>query len=531
MAITIRVAPYPTGRSDLAATLERLDNGKFWNETDGEWQSLPFDTEEAWVDLAEGASPSLQEYSGTPSGDLGSPGKVRIRVHETVLGMVVGMVDTDVYANAEVVPAVTAEGLVKAQVDSVGTTAVEDLGTLTDAVEAALAGYFADIPGDVDTELTTQHGDGNWVSILGSGADAVALTLSSEGLGVPGFAVWITSDAAGTMVEAGSLATDDEGRVRTMLTDGGTYYLWANAPAGYNDLVGVEFEASAGEGNEFEVSAITALELGASLYDLRPQVLPWVSKCEDPALYATLRAAWRGFCRATGVWEDRQEVLSNSAIWVTGPLTPDWTGLYAREDDDHNDAPVFKLAGAAQYLWKHTDGYWYLSAVVGTVGADYWKGGTSMTEDYESAGDCAGTAEAREAIALTSAWERVETLRVRELWVDGSKMPETEYEVRDDGIILLGSERAADEAIRIEKALLPTTLCYLVPQKYLDRWGDVVAFAAVAMLLSQESVPWSNPKGAGYWWELYLQGVAAARGDKMDGRQSGQKRFVLPKMV
>jgi len=306
MAVTIRVAPYPTGRTDLAATLERLDNGKFWNETDGEWQVLPFDTAEAWVDLTESASPSLQEYTGSP-GDLGSPGKVRIRVHEKVLGMVVGMVETDVYANAEVAPAVTAGGLVRAQVDSVGTSAVVDLGTVTDAVEAALAGYFADIPGDVDAELTIQHGDGNWVSILGSGADAVAITLSSDGLGVPGFAVWITSDAGGTLVEAGRLATDDEGRVGTMLSNGGTYWLWANAPAGYNDLVGVEFEASAAEGNEFEVSEITTPELGASVYDLLPQVRPYLAKCEEPLMKTALRESARKFFQETEIWHETQE--------------------------------------------------------------------------------------------------------------------------------------------------------------------------------------------------------------------------------
>jgi len=313
-----------------------------------------------------------------------------------------------------------------------------------------------------------------------------------------------------------------------MLTDGGTYYLWANAPSGYNDLVGVPFEANSAEGNEFEVTAVTTPEFGASVYDLLPLVAPWVSGCEDPAMYAMLRRAWRDFCRATGVWEDRQEVLSNSALWIRGPLSPDWTGLYAREDDDKNDAPVYKLAGAAQYVWKDTDGCWYMSGAVGTAGTDHWKGGAYMTGEYEAAGDCAGTATAQEAISPSSAWARTDILRVRELWVNGSRLGESWYEVRDDGIILLSSELAAGEAIRIEKALLPTPLCHIVPQKYMNRWGDVVAYGALAMLFSMEQVPWSNPRAAGYWGQLYGDGVAQARGEWVDGRQSGQKRVRLP---
>lgn len=524
MAVTIETT-YPTGRG-LAATVQRLDNSKYWHNdaSHGAWESPAVYADNA-VGLTEGESgnKALQDYAGTTLGDMGSPGKVRIRIHETAANRVVGMVDTYVLENVEVSEAVWTLAASFAAIPA----------AVADAVEAALAGYFADIPGAVETEMALKHGDGNYESILGSGADAVALTLSADGLGVPGFAVWITSDEAGLVVEAGSLPTDDSGLVRTMLTDGGTYYLWANAPAGYNDLVGVEFTANAAEGNEFEVTAVTAPELGASLYDLMPQVVPFVPECGDPVVKATLREVWRAFCRATGVWEDRQELLSNSALYVTGPLTPDWTGLYAREATDHNDAPAFKLAGAAQYIWKHTDGYWYISAAVGTVGTDYWKGGTSMTEDYEPAGVCAGTAAAQEAIVLASAWERVETLRVRGLYMAGSKtpMPESQYEVRDDGIILLASEREMDEAIRIEKALLPTTLCYIVPQKYLDRWGDVVAYGAKAMLRAMEGVPWTNAKQGAYWWGLFMQGVAAARGDRVDGRQSGQLLFKLPKVV
>jgi len=191
MAVKIETT-YPTGRG-LAATLERLDNGKRWHNdaSHGAWENPAVYGDNA-IALTEGSSgdKALQNYTGTTLGDMGSPGKVRIRIHEPSLSMVVGMADIYVLANVEV-----SEAAYTLAADFAGIPAA-----VADAVEVVEAGYFADIPGAVETEISVKHGVGNYVSILGSGADAVGLTLSSDGLGVPGFAVWITSDAAGDLV-------------------------------------------------------------------------------------------------------------------------------------------------------------------------------------------------------------------------------------------------------------------------------------------------------------------------------------------
>jgi len=300
MAVKIETT-YPTGRG-LAATLERLDNGKRWHNdaSHGAWENPAVYGDNA-IALTEGSSgdKALQNYTGTTLGDMGSPGKVRIRIHEPSLSMVVGMADIYVLANVEVSEAAY--------------TLAADFAAIPAAVEAALVADFAAIPGAVETEMALKHGDGNYVSILGSGADAVGLTLSIEGVGVPGFAVWITNDAAGDEVEAGSLATDDSGQVQTMLTDGQTYYLWANAPSGYNDLVGEEFEANSAEGNEFDVTAISAPALGSSVYDLIPLVSPYLTKCPEPVVKAALRATALEFVQESEALVEIQSVTVSEA--------------------------------------------------------------------------------------------------------------------------------------------------------------------------------------------------------------------------
>jgi len=45
--------------------------------------------------------------------------------------------------------------------------------------------------------------------------------------------VWITSDVAGTIVVAGVLQTNSQGKVTAHLDDGVTYYRWAQKD-GYN---------------------------------------------------------------------------------------------------------------------------------------------------------------------------------------------------------------------------------------------------------------------------------------------------------
>jgi len=69
-------------------------------------------------------------------------------------------------------------------------------------------------------------------SVAGLGAIANVITVTVSDVAVQGVDVWVTSDAAGTTVVAGTLVTDVNGQV-TFYLDAGTYYVWQQKD-GYN---------------------------------------------------------------------------------------------------------------------------------------------------------------------------------------------------------------------------------------------------------------------------------------------------------
>lgn len=79
-------------------------------------------------------------------------------------------------------------------------------------------------------------------SLLGSGADNVTITIT-DGTGVvPDADVWITSDAVGAVVVAGTLQTNSMGQRPFLLDRGSTYYLWMQKD-GVNPILGEKFVA------------------------------------------------------------------------------------------------------------------------------------------------------------------------------------------------------------------------------------------------------------------------------------------------
>lgn len=90
-------------------------------------------------------------------------------------------------------------------------------------------------------EVTTAGGSG--VS-TGPGSDTVTVNVSIGVTPVENAQVWITSDAEGTNVIAGTLITDSAGDAEFMLDDGLTYYLWAQKD-GINSIRGQSFVAEA----------------------------------------------------------------------------------------------------------------------------------------------------------------------------------------------------------------------------------------------------------------------------------------------
>ena len=79
--------------------------------------------------------------------------------------------------------------------------------------------------------------------LVGVGADSVTVTIAVGGVAVADADVWITSDAAGTSVVAGTLQTDSNGRITFMLDHGATYYLWMQKD-GVNSIKGERFVAA-----------------------------------------------------------------------------------------------------------------------------------------------------------------------------------------------------------------------------------------------------------------------------------------------
>jgi hypothetical protein len=75
------------------------------------------------------------------------------------------------------------------------------------------------------------------------GADPITITLTDdEDRPIADAGVWISSNAEGTWIVAGTLRTNSSGQVTFLLYGGLTYYLWAQKD-GWNPLLGVEFVA------------------------------------------------------------------------------------------------------------------------------------------------------------------------------------------------------------------------------------------------------------------------------------------------
>jgi hypothetical protein len=82
---------------------------------------------------------------------------------------------------------------------------------------------------------------GVWVT-AGPGALNRTIGVTVSGTPIEGASVWLTTDAAGTNVIAGSLTTSSLGIV-TVLVDAGSYYVWVQKD-GYNAIAGQSVSVS-----------------------------------------------------------------------------------------------------------------------------------------------------------------------------------------------------------------------------------------------------------------------------------------------
>lgn len=93
----------------------------------------------------------------------------------------------------------------------------------------------------------------------GAGASLDVIDIKIGSTPVANMQVWLTSDASGTVLVAGTLSTDVSGEVPFMLDYGTTYYLWA-VKVGVNSIYGQSFVAAAT--NSFTTTAAAAAGTG-----------------------------------------------------------------------------------------------------------------------------------------------------------------------------------------------------------------------------------------------------------------------------
>ena len=88
------------------------------------------------------------------------------------------------------------------------------------AIKAKTDSLTFTIANQVDANAVTGGGQP-----IGSGAISHTITVNIDGNPAPSVDAWVTTDAAGTNVVAGTLVTDNAGQV-TFQLDAGSYYLW-----------------------------------------------------------------------------------------------------------------------------------------------------------------------------------------------------------------------------------------------------------------------------------------------------------------
>lgn len=105
--------------------------------------------------------------------------------------------------------------------------------TVTAMTQAALAQFITDDTGETAAVDGSVAKISQGTASIGSGALVVTITTKTDG-GVPldGVEVWITSDAAGNNVVAGTVCSDAAG-LTTFMLDAATYYVWKQL-AGYD---------------------------------------------------------------------------------------------------------------------------------------------------------------------------------------------------------------------------------------------------------------------------------------------------------
>lgn len=171
----------------LVATMEKIVGGDLWNNTTFAFEASP-SFADASITLTEGSSQNLGVYTGSPVGSVGSPGWVRIRIHDTSLSNVtIGVMDCYVQSSNEVSPP-SPTLATQSSVDDLPTngelaTALSGLATTTKLT--AVEGNVDAIKVKTDNLPATPASQGD-VTTVGTAVSAISTTIGVGGAGLTG---------------------------------------------------------------------------------------------------------------------------------------------------------------------------------------------------------------------------------------------------------------------------------------------------------------------------------------------------------
>lgn len=180
--------------------------------------------------ISSGSSPSLLQTT-----------TIATLASQTSFTLTAGSADDDAYNDAMAILVDQATSTQKA------VAKISDYTGSTKTITLAAAPAFTIATGDtVNVVAVPRQLDADISGVggtVGPGAYEHTHTVLVSGVPVEGFALWVTTDTAGSNVIAGTLYTNASGQA-TFLLDAGTYYMWGQL-SGYSPIQGESFTVSA----------------------------------------------------------------------------------------------------------------------------------------------------------------------------------------------------------------------------------------------------------------------------------------------
>ena len=214
----------------------------------------------------------------------------------------------------------------------------------------------------------------NSVNNVGPGAYAYAVTLQTVAFApIQGGSLWVSSDAGGTNVIAGSLTSSALG-VATFMLGNGTYYLWVNA-AGYAAVNPTPFTVAGVGGQSLALVQSTAPpslaptlghEPATTAYDLVERLLDFVGADADDKNYRATRRATLDALREYATIHRWTSLRQFGRLAINGAYSGNGVGTVQYQGSSGTYANQITLTGDSFPSWA-ASGYIRIGQVVAKV--------------------------------------------------------------------------------------------------------------------------------------------------------------------